>query len=424
MSKELKVELIIIGDEILNGRVSDLNGPFLAQTLFKKGLLLNNITICGDSYKEIENTINHSINRSQLIFITGGLGPTEDDKTKQCLAKIFNKKLIASEAGEKVTKENYSRYGKEWILGQNNYNFIPEDFVPQQNFNGLAPGLIYTIKEKGKVQKLLIAPGVPREFQIMLEKVFLPELINEKICPDLAKKQVVIKTQGIPEEQIFTEAYPSLWNDFSVYGKVSSLPQISGVNIIVSLFDDIHYENALKAMQALVAETQLNEHVWQYGDLSLPELIVKKCTEKSITFSFSESCTGGLSSSKITNVPGSSSVFEGGFITYSNNLKTKYLNVKDETLKAYGAVSEQTALEMAEGTLKSLNTDIAISWSGIAGPGGGTLERPIGTLALGWACKNGISGSNIQQSNGTRFQLKNRFSEIGLRKLLSIIEVI
>jgi nicotinamide-nucleotide amidase len=421
LSTEIRIELIIIGDEILNGRISDLNGPYLAKTLMQKGLILNNISVCGDSFKEIDQAVQYALARSRIIFITGGLGPTKDDITKTSMAKIFNKEMLKSKDAEHITIENYERYGKEWFPGQNHYNFIPTDFIPTQNFNGLAPGLIYVQESQLGAQHILLAPGVPKEFQQMLKEIFIPMLIKRNLCPDISKEQVVIKTSGIPEEKIFKEIYPKLWNDFSIYGRISSLPQRTGVNIIVSLHEDQNYDTVLSQIKNLILKNPLKDYVWQYGDLSLPELIIKKARDKNITFAFAESCTGGLSSSKITDVSGSSDVFIGGFITYSNELKVKSLDVSDQTLKKFGSVSEETVLEMAIGTLKKSNCDIAISWSGIAGPLGGTKEKPIGTLSLGWVSKDGESGTCIYHFKGDRLQLKNRFSDQGLMKLLSLI---
>ena len=421
MSKEIKIELICIGDELLNGRVSDINGPFLAKFLYQKGLCLSNITICGDSLAEIQQATDIAINRSQIIFTTGGLGPTEDDRTKQSMATIFKKKLIATNEALTITKNNYIRYGKHWEEGQNHYNFVPENFKPQINYNGLAPGLIFTQDSAQGRQKLLMAPGVPREFQTMVKKVFLAELIKENLCPNQSNQQIIIKTHGVAEEKIFKQYYPNLWNDFSKFGKVCSLPQRSGVNIIISLYDNYDYQTTLTKVKGSIATTELDQYVWQYGDLSLPELIIEKCTKLNKTIAFSESCTGGLSSSKITDISGSSKVFLGGLITYENQLKIDLVNVNKSTLDKHGAVSEEVALEMALGTLNKTSSDFAISWSGIAGPTGGTEDKPIGTLALGWAVKGGHSGSLLHYSKGNRLQLKNRFSEIGLMKLLNLI---
>ena len=421
MSKEIKVELICIGDELLNGRVSDVNGPFLAKFLYQKGLSLTNITICGDSLAQIQQTTEMAISRSQLVFITGGLGPTEDDRTKHCMAKIFKQECIVTELAEKITKDNYSRYGKEWQKGQNHYDMVPEHFIPQINHNGLAPGLIFTQQSPLGIQKILLAPGVPREFQNMVEKVFLPELLKEELCPDIANQQIIVKTHGIPEEKIYNECYPNLWKDFSQFGKVSSLPQSTGVNIVISLFNYSDFEKSLNSIKKYISNTPLSDYVWQYGDMSLAELIIERCEKKNQTISFSESCTGGLSSSKITDISGSSNVFLGSFVTYNNQLKIDLLHVKENSLKRYGAVSEEVALEMAIGALEKTSSDYSISWSGIAGPNGGTKDKPIGTLALGWAVKNGPSGSMMHFSNGSRQQLKNRFSEIGLMKLLKLI---
>ena len=175
-----------------------------------------------------------------------------------------------------------------------------------------------------------------------------------------------------------------------------------------------------KKIRKIISKTELEPYIWQWGDLSLEELIIKTCIEKKITFSFSESCTGGFAGHRITNISGCSSCYLGSAVTYANEAKIAFLDVQEQTLKENGAVSIQTAKEMANGALKKFNSHIAISWTGIAGPNGGTKEKPVGSLALGWSSSNGHHDAEIVQYTGDRKWLKKRFSEKGLFKLLKI----
>lgn len=426
----MKIELIAIGDELLNGRVTDTNGPFLAKFLHNRNLDLSYMSLCHDTEDDIFKAIELALSRSDVVFTTGGLGPTKDDKTKSSLAKYFQKKIIYSTQAEEITRNNYERYGKEWKKGQNCYPEIPEDFLPLDNFNGLAPGFYFHYQKDHQYKHLFMAPGVPREFELMLTKIFFPKIEEIYSLPKRESfeenfRQLAIRTFGVPEEKIFGELAPDLWNQLEQYGKVSSLPQRSGVNIIISLkpenMNRQKYEQFLGEIKSIVSKTPLKNQVWQYGDRSLPEYIVDQCIKKKLSFTFAESCTGGLSSSKITDVPGCSEVFNGSLVTYSNELKMSLLNVQEKSLRDHGAVSEQVVQEMAKGALEQSKSDMAIAWSGIAGPGGGSDEKPVGTLALGWIKKGQKPESKMIYSKGSRTYLKDRFSELGLLKLMELI---
>ncbi len=414
----MKTEFIGIGSELLYGRVQDTNGSWLAGNLHEKGIDIQGITLCKDEKKDILESLERAMKRSDLIFISGGLGPTEDDVTKNILAEHFNQTIKESKKATSIVQENYNRFGKEWKPEWNHYHHIPENFEVFDNPKGLAPGLGYITN--GKI--ILAAPGVPKEFRAMVNEVFLPWLIQNNNLKTKETHQLVIRTHGVPEEMIFNKLATNLWNDLSKIGSLSSLPQVLGIDLVLTLPESSHEQTALKSVKEVINKTELAPYVWQWGDLSIEEYLIKKSNEKNLTFSFAESCTGGLSSHRLTDVSGSSSCFMGSAVTYSNEAKKQILSVNEETLKKFGAVSNETALEMAEGSRKQYSSNIAISWTGIAGPTGGSPEKPVGTLAIGWSSSNGEKGSEVLQYNGDRTWLKRRFSEKGLFKLLSLIE--
>lgn len=412
----MKTEFIGIGSELLYGRVQDTNGYWLASWLHKKGITLQAISLCRDDKEELLDTLKRAMERSDLIILSGGLGPTEDDVTKNILADHFAKKINPSDKATEIVSENYKRYGKEWKPEWNHYHHIPEDFEVFDNPKGLAPGLGF--KTKGKV--ILCAPGVPKEFRAMVEEAFLPWLLSQTSFETKETEQIVIRTHGVPEEMIFNKLAKDLWNDLSQFGSLSSLPQVLGIDLVLTLPHGSNKSEIENKIKEIISKTELESYVWQWGDLSLEELIVKTCNEKGITFSFAESCTGGFSSHRLTNISGCSASYLGSAVTYANEAKMNFLSVKKETLKEHGAVSVQTAEEMAEGAQKKFKADIAISWTGIAGPSGGTKEKPVGTLAVGWSSSNGHRGAEMVQYTGDRDWLKKRFSEKGLFKLLKI----
>lgn len=419
MQSSCSVSMIVIGDEILNGRTVDANATFLTKYLFKMGLHLASIKFIHDDESDMNRALTEAFSESDIVITSGGIGPTLDDKTKKTWASYFGKKIIERTDVAAIVTDNYQRFGRSWQKGMNHYDFFPEDFIALKNPKGLAPGLGFYDSTKKKL--LLSGPGVPREFFEMVEVEFLPQI--KKYFSSSFKKtyQTVIRTQGVPEEKIFFELCPNLWNDLESIGKVSSLPHTIGIDIVVSYHgNDSDHENKKEKIKQIVNSTPLKNHVWQWGNDSLNELVLNTAVKLNKTFAFAESCTGGLLSSKISDLPGSSAAFWGSVISYDNSVKKNLLSVKQETLDAHGAVSVEVAKEMAEGVLKILNVDFAISTSGIAGPGGGSAEKPVGTVAIGFASKE-KSGAYLFHFPGDRIRLKDRFSDKALLILLELM---
>lgn len=423
---QLNISIIAIGDELLNGRTRDTNAHWLSHFLFERSMNLYAINIVGDDEEQLARTLQLQLAQSDVVITSGGVGPTIDDKTKNILANFFNQKLVENEAAAKITKANYLRRQKSWEKGQNHYDLFPEKFFPINNPQGFAPGLGYFFEEQKKPKLVLSAPGVPREFRAMMEEEFLP-VIKKHFAHKLSENyQTVIRTHSIPEETIFFELCPTLWQELEAFGKVSSLPHIVGIDIVIT--HHVHSkEEYLKAEKKLIdhlKKSKLHEFIWQFGNLSMTELILEKAREKNITFSFAESCTGGLCSSKFTDLTtGSSAVFWGSVVSYDNSVKESMLGVKNETLKNFGAVSTQTAEEMCEGVKNRLQTTIGISTTGIAGPSGGSDKKPVGTVAIGVSSPLGTR-SHLYHFVGDRQRLKDRFSETALLELLFEIEKI
>ena len=420
MLDSLNVSMIVIGDEILNGRTTDLNGSWLSKYLFKKGLNLSSLRFIRDDKTEINNALLACLEFSDIVITSGGIGPTLDDKTKNCLADYFGKKIIERQDVADIVTQNYIQFGRSWMPGHNHYHFFPDDFIATNNPKGLAPGIVYFDESNKKL--IMSGPGVPREFSEIVELEFYP-LIKKFFGNRLRENyQTVIRTSSIPEEKIFFELCPTLWQDLESFGKVSSLPHTIGIDIVVSYHGNakVHEENQ-KNIKALIGKSALAEHVWQYGNKSIIELVLEKALELNKTFSFAESCTGGLTSSKITDVSGSSKVFMGGVVSYSNEAKVNLLAVKEETLEKFGAVSEEVAREMALGARSRFKTDFAVSLTGIAGPTGGTAEKPIGLVVIGFASKKKC-GAKKFQFHGDRIRKKERFSDMALLVLLELME--
>jgi len=418
----MKIEFMAIGDELLNGTTREINATWLGQFLTDQALQLTRVTILKDDRWELQSALTHGLENSQIIILSGGLGPTRDDLTKQSLANFFNLPLVDDAGARAISKKNYARIGKTWHPQLNSYHIIPEFFTALDNPTGLAPGLRYKIPQSDQV--LLVAPGVPSEFSSMVQEVFFPYLRDHHLIVRKKIHRATIRTRGIYEEKIFTELCPTLWDDLAKYGKVSSLPQTLGVDIIVQFSADSDRHKLLRQkIFSLVADGPLKEYVWQYGNLSLPALIIQQAKKKKLKIALAESCTGGLAASLLTDIPGSSEVFTGALVTYSNRAKQDLLQVKAATLEKYGAISTQTAREMAKGAQAKLKADIVVAFTGLAGPPekNPTEQLPVGTVAIATTSVH-HSTCQVMNFHGERKKLKLRFATMGLFILLQHIE--
>lgn len=416
----MKTEIITIGNEILQGKIQDKNTQALARELHKIGLELNFAQIIGDTKEALEQAYTLAFSRSDYVFTSGGLGPTLDDQTKFYTADFFELEVLENESALERTLLNYEKHIRSYEKDKSHYHQIPKGFIATENPCGYAPGLIYPNNKK----VLMMAPGVPSEFKAMVCEIFFPYLLKNNFThqSDLTFKSFTIKTYRIGESKIFNSLCPSLWQELEKYGSVSSLPRCLGVDVCVYLkgspTEIIKQE---KEIISIVEGSKLKPYIYHYGQIELQELVVQKAIEKKISFGFAESCTGGLNSSRVTDISGSSAVFAGSIISYANSVKENQLGVKTKTLIDHGAVSKQCAVEMALGARKHLNVDIAISTTGIAGPNGGSKDKPVGTVSIGIASKSNES-SESYFFRGDREGLKSSFSEMALLLLLQEIE--
>lgn len=395
------IDLICIGTELLNGKTRDSNGHFLA----KQGAQIRKVHIIADDEKLIFEALEEARKNSAAVILSGGLGPTKDDITKSALAKFF--KLELKNTHLKEAKAIFDQHSREYDTDIFHYHIVPSGFDTLNNSVGYAPGLYF----KENQFQLFSLPGVPAEFQKMLTEEVLPKLdILDQ------NENIVFKTWKVPESKIFNQVDPSLWDKLQNFGEVTSLPHTYGVDIGVKL-----KSNDLKdELINLVTNGALSEFIYHVGNHSLEEIIIEKAKAKNLTFGFTESCTGGLLASRITDISGCSSVFWGSITAYDNSVKMNSLGVKEQTLIDHGAVSEQTAFEMAKGAREKLAVDIVISTTGVAGPGGGSKEKPVGTIGIGVSTKNETT-SKLYHFKGDRLALKKRFSDFALIKLLETI---
>lgn len=373
----LTVEFIFVGTELLLGNIVNTNAQYLSEQCALLGLPVYYQTVVGDNTERLEETLSIAMKRSDIIILSGGLGPTEDDLTKETTANVFGCPLVE----DKHTKERIKKYFEKSIykeISENNWKqaIIPEGAIVLDNDNGTAPGLI--VKKAGKTAILL--PGPPNE---------LIPLFKEKVAPYLNKLQPetivssMVKICGIGESKAETMIKDLI--DGQTNPTIAPYAKTGEVHLRITAMAD--NEKACKKLIKPVIEeleNRFDQNIYTTKEEDSLETVVVKLLQKyDLTLTTAESCTGGMLGSRIVNVPGASDVYKAGFITYSNKAKKKYLGVSKNTLKKYGAVSKETAKEMAKGGVFETDSDICVGITGIAGPDGGTEEKPVGLVYIG-----------------------------------------
>jgi nicotinamide-nucleotide amidase len=370
----MKATIITIGDEILIGQVIDTNSAWIGKHLAELGHTIQEIVSIKDERDSIIETLDRAVQKSDWIFLTGGLGPTKDDITKKCIAEYLNVDLEFNEEVYQRIVSMFNRFNRKVSESHRIQSYMPSGGKILYNRMGTAPGLLMS---KGQT-KILSMPGVPYEMKAIMEDHIFPVLKNG-YSQDLKVYKRTIMTAGAGETSIEDRLHTIL-ERFPEYIKVAYLPSLGSVRIRLTSFGGSQSE--LDGYVSVITNI-LGDIVYGYDDISLSESLLNLCTSKELKVGLAESCTGGILAHKITSIAGASKYFEGGLVSYTNSLKHKLLHVQLDTLHQYGAVSEQTVIEMAKGALALLNVDVAVSISGIAGPGGGTETKPVGTT---WIC--------------------------------------
>ncbi|SDP72516.1 nicotinamide-nucleotide amidase [Mucilaginibacter sp. OK268] len=367
-------EIITIGDEILIGQIVDTNSAWMATELNQIGIRVKQISSVSDDREHILKALAEAANRVDIVFITGGLGPTKDDITKRTLAEYFNVELVEDPETLEHVKDIFARYNRPLLEVNRLQAYVPANCKVIFNQNGTAPGMWFY---ENKVTYISM-PGVPFEMMYMMTERVLPQIKELFKLPVIIHKTILTVGEG---ESFLAERIADIENDLPAHIKLAYLPKLGMVRLRLSAFGE--------------HETGLQEQVDQFAkriierigaafvideDIALEKAILDKMEVQGLTLSVAESCTGGYLSHLFTQHPGSSLVFLGGGVTYAYELKESVLGVKHETLVNFGAVSEQTVKEMVEGALKNFKSDFAIAITGIAGPDGGTETKPVGTV--------------------------------------------
>ena len=394
-------ELISVGTELLLGNIVNTNAAFLSEECAKLGLSVYYQTVVGDNPARLREAIEIAKNRAQVIILGGGLGPTEDDLTKETTAEVFGRGMYLDEHSRELIAQYFEKLGRDKsVITENNWKqaMMPEGAIVIDNENGTAPGVI--LEAEGKIAIML--PGPPNELIPMWKKSIAPYLKTKQ--PEIIES-VTLKICGMGESCVETELLDLI--DGQTNPTIATYAKTGEVHVRITAKAE-NSENAKELMQPVVWEikSRLGKYIYTTDEkVTLEDCIVDMLKASGMTLTTVESCTGGLLSGRLVNVSGASSVFEQSFVTYANKAKRKLVGVKKSTLKAHGAVSEETAKDMVEGGCKEAEADACLAITGIAGPDGGTEEKPVGLVYIG-CCIKGKTVVRKYQFSGNRQKVR------------------
>lgn len=398
--KKILAELLTIGDEILYGQIVDTNSQWMSVELDKLGIKVVRKTSVGDQEEEILTALTEAEKRADIILITGGLGPTNDDLTKPCLAQYFDCGLVLNEEALAEVTAFFKSRGRELTEVNRQQAMLPTACEKITNEIGTAPGMWFN--KNGKI--FMSMPGVPHEMKLMMTNHVLPRLKATFKTPIIYHK--VVRTIGIGES-VLAEKIVDWENSLPKHIGLAYLPSLGEVKLRITGFGDSH--ETLETEINLLTEKlkdRIGQFIFGYGEDPIELVIGKKLKEQKLTISVAESCTGGYLSHMITSIPGSSEYFLGGIVPYDYQIKMRQLGVKPETLEKYGAVSEPTISEMANIVRAKFNTDIGVATSGIAGPGGATPDKPVGTVWIAYSDKHQTVTKKLQLSTDRMINIR------------------
>lgn len=412
-------EILCVGTELLHGDIVNTNAQYISKKLAEIGIDVHYQSVVGDNPERIKNAFGIAFSRSDIVICTGGLGPTKDDITKNILAEYFNVEMVYDENSFEHVKKMYARFKKDFPKNNMRQTYFPKGSIILNNLNGTANACILRDKDdKGEYKIGILLPGPPKEMEPLMDNEVIPYLKQFSNEVVYGEKVIVVNIGESGAEEMVMDIIDNQTNP-------TIAPYASAGKVIFRV--TAKAESKEKCIELI--EPVKNELIKRFGknnsyisktgkvEDNAAELLI----ENNLTIAIAESCTGGMVSSKLISYPGISKVFKEGFITYSNEAKMNTLNVKRDTLDKYGAVSEETAKEMAIGAAQVAGTDIGVSTTGIAGPDGGTVEKPVG---LFYVCVyyNGKFNLKEIQSTGARDTIRERASNTVLDMIRSAVE--
>lgn len=404
----MKAEIITVGTEILLGDILNTNCRYLSRELAAMGIEMYYQITVGDNEERLLKTLEESLNRSDIVICTGGLGPTEDDITKEVCAKYFGYKLELHKPSLDAMIERFKHMNRVPTKNNEKQAYFPKEAYILKNDNGTAPGCI--MEKEGKM--IVVLPGPLKEMESMFENYVKPYL--SKLTDDVIESEV-LRIIGVGESKVENDILDIIDSQTNPTIATYAKGYECTLRITAKAKSVEEAKELIKPMSDEM-KRRFGQSLYATGETSIEEVVAKMLVENNLKIAVAESCTGGMVSASLINYPGISSVFMEGCVTYSNEAKMKSLGVKKETLDVYGAVSPECAKEMASGVAARYNTNVGIATTGIAGPGGGTDEKPVGLVYFGIY----INGKVITKKyvfNGDRQGIRERATRTILNDL-------
>lgn len=404
----MKAEIITVGTEILLGYILNTNCRYLSRELAAMGIEMYYQITVGDNEERLLKTLEESLNRSDIVICTGGLGPTEDDITKEVCAKYFGYELELHKPSLDAMIERFKHMNRVPTKNNEKQAYFPKEAYILKNDNGTAPGCI--MEKEGKM--IVVLPGPPKEMESMFENYVKPYL--SKLTDDVIESEV-LRIIGVGESKVENDILDIIDSQTNPTIATYAKGYECTLRITAKAKSVEEAKELIKPMSDEM-KRRFGQSLYATGETSIEEVVAKMLVENNLKIAVAESCTGGMVSASLINYPGISSVFMEGCVTYSNEAKMKSLGVKKETLDVYGAVSDKCAKEMASGVAARYNTNVGIATTGIAGPGGGTDEKPVGLVYFGIY----INGKVITKKyvfNGDRQGIRERATRTILNDL-------
>jgi nicotinamide-nucleotide amidase len=393
----MNAEIISVGTELLLGEIVNTDAQFISEKLSQIGVSVYRQTVVGDNAERLENAVMSALKRSDIVITSGGLGPTQDDITKEILCKCMGERLVLHRESLVAMRAYFEHIKRPMVRLNEKQAYMPENGIVLPNNNGTAPGAV--IEKKGKT--VIMLPGPPNELKPMFEESVIPYLKSKSEYVFVSR---VLQIFGIGESAVAEKLDNMLKN----YTNPTVAPYAKTAGVRLRITAKCKSEDEGQALiEPVEAEIRalLGDAVFGEGDAEINEVVSDMLRKRKMTISAAESCTGGMFAKLITDLPGSSDILNESIVTYSNDAKMKYLGVKKETLDAHGAVSRETAYEMAEGICRQSGADVGVGITGIAGPGGGTAQKPVGLVYAG-ICIGGKTEVLELHLNGTRDKIR------------------
>lgn len=402
------VELLAIGNELLLGETVDTNSAWIARRLTGAGIVIAGKTTVGDDVARIEGALSAALRRSGTVICTGGLGPTVDDLTRHAVASLYGRRLVIDEEWVDVLRDRYRRRGIRMPEINRVQGELPEGATLVPNPRGTAPALVMDDNARGMT---ILLPGVPAEMRGFMDDVVV-DLLCARLRPLPPVRQRLVRTTGVGESAL-AEQVADIAADVDPID-LAFLPQTAGVDLRLSCRPGISGAADRIEQVAGALRERLGRLVYAEDDRDLAVVVGNLLRDRDLTVAAAESCTGGLLAKRLTDESGASDFLHAGFVTYANSAKRDLLGVRSETLAMHGAVSEQCAVEMADGARIRAHADVGVSITGIAGPGGGSDEKPVGTVWIAVALGEAVTARRFLFLPGDRAEIRERAAQAAL----------